>query len=37
MKKRGLDPAVVPLPNDTEGYWLGNKEAKNVVVYYHGA
>lgn len=36
MKKRGLQPEVVQLPHDTEGYWLGNKNAKNVVVFYHG-
>ncbi|KAJ5126965.1 hypothetical protein N7448_007744 [Penicillium atrosanguineum] len=24
------------LPHNTEGFWLGNKNAKNVVVYYHG-
>ncbi|KAJ5135458.1 uncharacterized protein N7515_004736 [Penicillium bovifimosum] len=36
MKKRGLALEVVPLPHDTEGYWLGNKNAKNVIVYYHG-
>ncbi|KAJ5561653.1 hypothetical protein N7535_003885 [Penicillium sp. DV-2018c] len=36
MKKRGLANETVPLPHDTEGYWLGNKDAKNVIVYYHG-
>lgn len=36
MKKRGLQPEVVQLPHDTEGYWIGNKNAKNVVVFYHG-
>lgn len=36
MEKRGLQPDIVPLPHDTEGYWLGNKDAKNVVVFYHG-
>lgn len=36
MKKRGLQPEVVQLPHDTEGYWVGNKNAKNVVVFYHG-
>lgn len=36
MKKRGLQPEVVQLPHGTEGYWIGNKNAKNVIVYYHG-
>ena len=36
MKKRGLIPEQVSLPHDTEGYWIGNKTAKNVLVYYHG-
>ncbi|KAJ5167044.1 uncharacterized protein N7482_005825 [Penicillium canariense] len=36
MKQRGLQPEVVDLPHGTEGCWLGNKNAKNVVVYYHG-
>ena len=36
MEKRGLQPEIVPLPHDAEGFWLGNKNAKNVVVYFHG-
>lgn len=36
MRKRGLEPDIVPLPHNVEGYWLGNKNAKNVLVYYHG-
>lgn len=36
MQKRGLQPEVVQLAHNTEGYWLGNKNAKNVIVYYHG-
>lgn len=36
MQKRGLKPEIVSLPHDTEGFWLGNKNAKNVVIYYHG-
>lgn len=36
MKKKGLVPEQVSLPHDTEGYWIGNKTAKNVLVYYHG-
>ncbi|KGO75254.1 Alpha/beta hydrolase fold-3 [Penicillium italicum] len=36
MKKRGLQPETVVLPHNTEGHWIGNKNAKNVIVYYHG-
>ncbi|KAJ5985918.1 hypothetical protein N7499_007793 [Penicillium canescens] len=36
MKKRGLQPETVALPHGAEGHWLGNKNAKNVIVYYHG-
>jgi acetyl esterase/lipase len=36
MQRRGLQPEVVDLPHGTEGYWLGNKDAKNVIIYYHG-
>ncbi|KAF7714247.1 Alpha/beta hydrolase fold-3 domain-containing protein [Penicillium ucsense] len=36
VKRRGLQPEVVELPHDTEGYWMGKKSAKNVIIYYHG-
>ncbi|KAJ5950500.1 uncharacterized protein N7479_008913 [Penicillium vulpinum] len=36
MKKRGLQPETVALPHGAEGHWLGNKNAKNVIIYYHG-
>lgn len=36
MEKRGLQPEIVSLPHNAEGYWLGNKNAKKVVVFYHG-
>ncbi|KAJ6180979.1 hypothetical protein N7519_011440 [Penicillium mononematosum] len=36
MKKRGLQPETITLPHNTEGHWIGNKNAKNVIVYYHG-
>jgi acetyl esterase/lipase len=36
MQKRGLQPEIVSLPHNTEGFWLGNKNAKNVVIYFHG-
>ncbi|KAJ5901934.1 hypothetical protein N7495_002462 [Penicillium taxi] len=35
-KKRGLKPEVISLPHDAEGFWLGNKNAKKIVIYYHG-
>lgn len=37
MKKHGLKPETVVLPHNTEGHWIGNKDAKNVIIYYHGA
>lgn len=37
MKKHGLQPETVDLPHDAKGLWLGNKNAKKVVVYYHGS
>lgn len=37
MKKHGLQPETVDLPHDTKGLWIGNKDAKKVVVYYHGS
>ncbi|KAF9252049.1 hypothetical protein DTO006G1_2796 [Penicillium roqueforti] len=36
MKKHGLKPETVVLPHNTEGHWIGNKDAKNVIIYYHG-
>ncbi|KAJ5291711.1 hypothetical protein N7478_000962 [Penicillium angulare] len=36
MRQRGLEPDAVPLPHDADGYWIGNKNAKKVLVYYHG-
>ncbi|KAJ5727941.1 hypothetical protein N7493_005761 [Penicillium malachiteum] len=36
MKKRGLEPEGVSLPHNADGYWIGNKNAKKVLVYYHG-
>lgn len=37
MKKHGLQPETVTLPHNTEGHWIGNKDAKTVIIYYHGA
>ncbi|KAJ5611973.1 hypothetical protein N7510_005167 [Penicillium lagena] len=36
MHKGGHRPEIVSLAHDAEGFWLGNKDAKTVVVYYHG-
>lgn len=36
MQNKGLQPEIVSLPHGAEGYWLGNKDAKNVLIYYHG-
>jgi hypothetical protein len=37
MKKHGLNPETVPLAYGAEGLWIGNKNAKNVIIYYHGS
>lgn len=37
MKKRNLTPETIQLPHGAEGNWLGNKDAKKVIVYYHGS
>lgn len=36
-KNNGQQPETVTLPHDAEGFWLGNKNAKKVLVYYHGS
>ncbi|KAE8380508.1 alpha/beta hydrolase fold protein [Aspergillus bertholletiae] len=36
LKKMGLQPETVPLKHDAQGHWIGSKNAKNVVIYYHG-
>lgn len=35
-KRRGLKPEVVHLKHGAEGFWVGFKQAKKVVVYFHG-
>lgn len=35
-KKNGVQPDIVNLPSGAAGYWIGSKEAKNILVYYHG-
>lgn len=34
---RGLEPDTVALPHQAQGHWVGNKNAKNVIVWFHGA
>ncbi|BDD64255.1 hypothetical protein MAP00_009093 [Monascus purpureus] len=36
MKSRGVKPVSLSLPHGAAGHWIGNKDAKNVVIYYHG-
>ncbi|CAG8113209.1 unnamed protein product [Penicillium salamii] len=36
MNKNGFQPETVSLAHDAEGLWIGNKNAKKVVIYYHG-
>ncbi|KAL2821242.1 Alpha/Beta hydrolase protein [Aspergillus cavernicola] len=36
MKAHNLTPETIALKHGAAGLWIGNKDAKNVVVYYHG-
>ncbi|PWY77516.1 alpha/beta hydrolase fold protein [Aspergillus heteromorphus CBS 117.55] len=36
MAAQGLPPDTVPLKHGAQGHWIGDKNAKTVVVYYHG-
>ncbi|KAL2869296.1 putative 6-hexanolactone hydrolase [Aspergillus lucknowensis] len=36
MKEHNLTPETVTLNQGATGLWIGNKDAKNVVIYYHG-
>jgi acetyl esterase/lipase len=36
MKGHKLTPLTEDLPNGTKANWIGKKDAKNVLVYYHG-
>lgn len=35
-KRERLKPETVTLRHGASGHWVGNKDAKNVVIYYHG-
>lgn len=34
--KNGFTPQTVPLEHGAQGHWIGNKDAKNVLIYFHG-
>ncbi|KAE8352727.1 alpha/beta hydrolase fold protein [Aspergillus coremiiformis] len=36
MNKNGCQPESVTLKHGAQGHWIGNKNAKNVIIYYHG-
>lgn len=36
MNQKRLPTETVTLPHGTVGHWIGKKDAKNVLVYYHG-
>lgn len=36
MMEKYLPNETVSLPHGATGHWIGKKDAKNVVVYYHG-
>ncbi|KAB8237401.1 hypothetical protein ETB97_001384 [Aspergillus alliaceus] len=36
LNKKGHQPETVPLKHGAQGHWIGNKNAKNVIIYYHG-
>lgn len=31
-----IAPDTVELPHGAKGHWVGNKDAKNVIIWYHG-
>lgn len=35
-KDNGFAPESVELPSGTQAHWLGNKNAKKVILYFHG-
>jgi acetylornithine/succinyldiaminopimelate/putrescine aminotransferase len=35
-KEKGFAPETVTLPSGTQAHWIGNKNAKKVIMYYHG-
>lgn len=35
-KDHGFAPESVTLPSGTQAHWIGNKNAKKVILYFHG-
>ena len=35
-KKEGFEPKSITLEDGTKAYWLGDPDAKNVLIYFHG-
>lgn len=35
-KKKGFKPEVMVVSGSTKAYWLGNRSAKKLLVYFHG-
>ncbi|KAK2811160.1 hypothetical protein FQN49_008479 [Arthroderma sp. PD_2] len=35
-KRKGFTPQTVQLEHGAQGHWIGKKDAKNVLIYYHG-
>jgi hypothetical protein len=35
-QERGFATEIVPLSHGAQGFWIGSKDARNVVIYYHG-
>ena len=35
-KTKNIDPETVTLPSGTKAHWFGNKDAKRVIVWFHG-
>jgi hypothetical protein len=35
-KENGFVPQSITLPSGAQAHWIGNKSAKQVVIYYHG-
>jgi hypothetical protein len=35
-EKQGFAPESITLPSGTQAHWIGNKNARKVLVYFHG-